>query len=69
MIRGNICFAVKLGVVRLVLIQNVIDSSEQYPSNGNNSFFVTSALLNREIPIADFWVTFSMNGTSVYDFR
>lgn len=54
---------VKLSVVRLVLLQNVVDGGQQHPRNGNNSFLVTSALLNRKIPIADFRVVLCSNST------
>lgn len=61
--RRNISFAVKLSVVRLILLQNVVDGRQQHPSNGNNSFLVTSALLNRKIPIADFRIALNPNST------
>lgn len=34
--RRNICLVVKLSVVRLVLLQNVVDGGQQHPGNGNN---------------------------------
>lgn len=61
--RRNICLSVKFGVVGVILFQNVVDGGEQHPSNGNNGLLVTSALLNRKIPIADFRVTLSTNST------
>ena len=61
--RRNICLVVKLGIVRLVLLQNVVDGGQQHPCNGNNSFLVTSAPLNRKIPIADFRIALNPNST------
>ena len=51
--RRSICLAVKIGVVKFIFLQNVVDGSQQHPCNGNNSFLVTSALLNRKIPELD----------------
>lgn len=58
--RRNIFLAVKLGIVRLIFLQNVVDGGQQHSGNGNNSFLVTSALLNGKIPIADFWIALNL---------
>ena len=59
--RRNIYFVGKLSIVRLVLLQNVVDGSQQHSCNSDNSFLVTSALFNRKIPIADFRVALGAN--------
>lgn len=62
MFRGSVCPAIEFGIVRLILFENVVNGSEQHSCDGNDRFLVTSALFNRKIPIANFWVALRANG-------
>lgn len=44
MFRRSVNVSIKLGIVGFILLENVVDGSQQHPCNGNDSFFVTSAL-------------------------
>src|SRR5574344_1692859 len=55
--------AIQLGIVRLILFENVVNGSEQHSGDSNNRFLVTSALFDREVPIADFRVVFGAYST------
>ena len=46
--------SVKLGFVGLFLFQNVVDSCKQRSGNGNDGFFVTSALFQCTVTVVDF---------------
>ena len=54
MCRWPVTFAVELRVVRLVLLEHVVNSREQHPGNGDNGLFMSPALLECKIAIADF---------------
>ncbi len=54
--------SIKLGIVGLILLQDVVDSGEQHSCNGNDSFFVTTTLFEIEVTIANFRVAFLANG-------
>ena len=45
--------SIKLGIVGLILLENVVNGSEQHSCNGNDSFFVTPALFQVFIAPAD----------------
>ena len=45
-----------LGIISLVLFENVVDGSQQHSGDGDNSFPVTATFLDRVIAILDFVV-------------
>lgn len=46
--------SVKLGFVGIFLFQNVVNSCKQCSGNGNDGFFVTSALFQCTVTVVDF---------------
>ena len=54
---------IKLGIVGLILLENVVNGSEQHSCNGNDSFFMTPALFQVFIASADFRIAFLANCT------
>ncbi len=61
--RRAIHLAVELGIVRLILLEHVINGGQQHPGNGDNSFLVTSAFFERKVAFADFRELFRPNST------
>ena len=55
MCRRSVALSVEFRVVRLVLLEHVVNSREQHPGNGDNGLFMSPALLECKIAIADFW--------------
>ena len=53
---------VKLGVVRLILLQDVVDGSQQHPGDGDNGFLVAAPLFDSLITISDFRVFVAFDG-------
>ena len=43
--RGTVSLAVEHRVIGLVLLENVVDSGQQHPGNGNDSLLVPTAFL------------------------
>ena len=54
--RWLVRLAVKLRVVRFVLLQDVVDGSQQHPGDGDNRFLVSAPLFNGVIAVGDFRV-------------
>ena len=52
--RRNIYFVGKLSIVRLVLLQNVVDGSQQHSGNSDDSLSVTTTLVECKVTISDF---------------
>ena len=52
----------KLSIVRLVLLQNVVDGSQQHSGDSDDSFFVSPALFESEITVTDFRKLFGTDG-------
>ena len=44
MFRRSVNVSIKLGIVGFILLEDVVDSSKQHSSNGNDGFFVAPAL-------------------------
>ncbi len=59
--RSVVTVSVKLGIVWLILFQDVVNSRKQHSGNGDNCFFVTSAFFDGKIAITDFRVAFTTN--------
>ena len=55
--------SIKLGIVGLILLEDVVNCSEQHSCNGNDGFFVTPALFQVFIAPADFRIAFLANCT------
>ena len=55
--------SIKLGIVGLILLEDVVNGSEQHSCNGNDSFFVTPALFQVFVAPADFRIAFLANCT------
>ena len=53
--RRPVALAVELRVVRLVLLEHVVDGCKEYPGNGDDCFLVSTAFLESKVAIADFW--------------
>ena len=66
MFRRSVHPAIQLGILRLILFENVVNGSEQHSGNSNNCFLVTSALFNREVATADFRVAFGTDSTKSF---
>ena len=63
MCRWPIILAVEFRVVRLILLEHIVDDREQHPGNGDDSLFVPSALFECEVTVADFRELFGTNRT------
>ena len=44
MLRWSVDVSIKLGIEGFILLEYVVDGSQQHSCNGNDSFFVTPAL-------------------------
>ena len=55
--------SIKLGIVGFILLENVVNGSEQHSCNGNDSFFVTPAFFQVFIASADLGIAFLANCT------
>ena len=55
--------SIKLGSVGLILLENVVNGSEQHSCNGNNGFFVTPALFQVFIAPANLRIALFANCT------
>ena len=53
--------SIKLGIVGLILLEDVVNGSEQHSCNGNDSFFVTPALFYVVVAIANLRIAFLAN--------
>ena len=60
--RWSVAFAVKLGIIRLVLFKNAVDGSQQHSCNSNNGLFVTTALFQRKVTASNFGAFLVTNG-------
>ena len=60
--RRPVALAVELRVVRLVLLEHVVDGCKEYPGNGDDGFLVSTALLESEVTIADLRELLGSNG-------
>ena len=58
----TIAFAIEFRIVRLILLEHIVDSRQEHPGNGNNGFLVPPAFLERKIAIADFREFLGTNG-------
>ena len=54
MCRWPVALSVEFGVVRLVLLEHIVDNRKEHSGNGNNGFLVSSALFESHIAITDF---------------
>ena len=52
--RWPVALSVEFGVVRLVLLEHIVDNRKEHSGNGNNGFLVSSALFESHIAITDF---------------
>ncbi len=62
MFRRSVNTSIKLGIVGLILLENVVDGGQEHPCNGNDSFFVTPAFFKVQIPPENFRIAFLANG-------
>ena len=60
---GRSALSVEFRIVRLVLLEHVVNGREQHPGNGDNGFLVSPAFLECKIAIADFWKLLGTNRT------
>lgn len=51
--RRAVALAIEFRIVRLVLLGHIVDSGEQHPGDGNNRFFVTTALFESKVATTD----------------
>ena len=58
MFRRSVDVSIKLGIVRFILLENVVNGSEQHSCNGNDSFFVAPALFYIVIAVENLRVFF-----------
>ena len=63
MCRCPVVLAVEFRVVRLILLEHIVDGREQHPGNGDNGFLVAPAFSERQITIADFRELLGTNRT------
>ena len=54
MCRWSVALSVDFRVVRLVLLEHIVDSRKEHSGNGNNGFLVPSALFESQVAITDF---------------
>ena len=52
--RRPVALAVELRVVRLVLLEHIVDSRKEHSGNGNDGLFVTPTLFERKVAIPNF---------------
>jgi len=58
MVRRSVDLSIKLGIVGFILLEDVVNGSEQHSCNSNDSFFVTPALFQIFIASADLGIAF-----------
>ena len=63
MCERTVSLAVRLRVIRFVLLEDVVDGSQQHKGDGDDGLLVTTALLQSEIAMADFWVLLCPDST------
>ena len=63
MCRWPVALSVEFGVVRLVLLEHIVDNRKEHSGNGNNGFLVSSALFESHIAITDFWELLGTDST------
>lgn len=52
--QAEVCFAVKLRVVRFIFLENVVDGSRQHFGNSADSLFVATTLFECKVMISGF---------------
>ena len=57
-----VALAIELRVVRLVLLEHIVNGGEQHPGNGDNRLLVSAAFLESQVTIPDFWELLGTNG-------
>ena len=61
--RRSVALSVEFRVVRLVLLEHIVDSRKEHSGNGNNGFLVPTALFESQVAITDFRELLGTNGT------
>ena len=51
----SVCLPVKFRIVRLIFLENVVNSCKEHSGNGDDCFLVSTAFLESKVAIADFW--------------
>ena len=51
MCRRPVTFAVKFRIVLFIFLEDVVDGSQQYPGNSDDSLFVTTAFLRGPVKL------------------
>ena len=54
MCERTVSLAVRLRVIRFVLLEDVVDGGQQHSGNGDDGFLVASTLFECNIAISDF---------------
>lgn len=60
--RRKASLPIKLGIVRLILFQNVVDGGQQHPGNSDDGLFVPTTFSQRKIAAAHFGELLGTNG-------
>ena len=61
--RRSVALSVEFRVVRLVLLEHIVDRRKEHSGNGNNGFLVPTALFESQVAITDFRELLGTNGT------
>ena len=59
----SVCLPVKFRIVRLIFLENVVNSCKEHSGNGDDCFLVSTAFLESKVAIADFWVLLCPDST------
>ena len=60
--RRPVGFAVEFRIVRLILLEHIVNGGQEHPGNGDDCFLVPPPLLQREVTAADFWKLLGPDG-------
>ena len=63
MCRWSVALSVDFRVVRLVLLEHIVDSRKEHSGNGNNGFLVPTALFECKVAITKLRELLGTNGT------
>ena len=59
----SVAAPIQFGVIGFILLENVVNGSQQHSCNGNDGFFVAPALFYRKVAVSNFGVAFRADGT------
>lgn len=59
----SVAAPIQFGVIGFILLENVVDGSQQHPCDGNDGFFVPPALFESQVAVMDFREPLCPNGT------